>query len=183
MATVLTGLADVAAALRIIEPNADPENIGTAVRHWLEVNGKRALLVFDNATDLVSLAPFLPTAGQAHVIITSTQRKADGLGTVVQTPVFTEAEALAFLAQRTGREDATGARELAAELGFLPLALAQAAAVIAAQHLDYPTYLARLYLARLHTVPVREILKRAREEPYPLDATKTIRQALEAVAA
>ena len=42
-----------------------------------------------------------------------------------------------------------GARQLAEELGFLPLALAQAAAVIAAQHLDYPAY-----LARLRAVPV-----------------------------
>ena len=33
---------------------------------------------------------------------------------------------------------------MAAELGYLPLALAQAAAVIARQHLGYETYLDRL---------------------------------------
>ena len=76
--------------------------------------------------------------------------------------MFTEQEALSFLAQRTGRSDDDGARELAVELGFLPLALAQAAAVIAAQHLDY-----RTYLARLRTVPVQDILKRLTGEPYP----------------
>ena len=65
--------------------------------------------------------------------------------------VFTEQEALAFLAQRTGRPMTAGARELAGELGCLPLALAQAAAVIAAQHLDYPAY-----LARLRAVPVQD---------------------------
>ena len=37
-----------------------------------------------------------------------------------------------------------GARILAAELGCLPLALAQAAAVIASQHLSYATYVDRL---------------------------------------
>ena len=62
---------------------------------------------------------------------------------------------LSFLAQRTGRPDEAGARELAAELGFLPLALAQAAAVIAAQHLDYMTY-----LAQLRAVPVQDLLTR-----------------------
>ena len=46
--------------------------------------------------------------------------------------VFTEQEALTFLAARTGRADAAGAQALAAEVGCLPLALAQAAAVIAA---------------------------------------------------
>ena len=76
--------------------------------------------------------------------------------------MFTEHEALSFLAQRTGRSDDAGARELADELGFLPLALAQAAAVIAAQHLDYPTY-----LGRLRAVPVQDVLKRPTGEPYP----------------
>ena len=70
-----------------------------------------------------------------------------------------------------------GARELAAELGFLPLALAQAAAVIAAQHLDYPAY-----LARLRAVPVQDSLKRATGEPYPHGVAEAIVLALDAVA-
>ena len=86
-------------------------------------------------------------------------------------------EALAFLARRTGRSEDAGARQLAGELGFLPLALAQAAAVIAAQHLDYPTY-----LARLRTVPVQDLLKRAIGEPYPHGAAEAIVLALDAVA-
>ena len=92
--------------------------------------------------------------------------------------MFTEQEALSFLAQRTGRSDDAAARELAGELGFLPLALAQAAAVIAAQHLDYPTY-----LARLRAVPVREYLKRATGEPYPHSVAEAIVLALDAAAA
>jgi hypothetical protein len=57
------------------------------------------------------------------------------LGAAVPVDVFSESEALAFLAERTGSADAEGAREVAAELGYLPLALAQAAAVITGQHL------------------------------------------------
>ena len=52
------------------------------------------------------------------------------LGTPVQVEVFTEEEALAFLTARTRLDDGPGARTLAFELGYLPLALAQAAAVI-----------------------------------------------------
>jgi hypothetical protein len=77
-------------------------------------------------------------------VLTSNQAQAAGYGTPVPVDVFSEDEALAFLAQRTGRVDDVGARELAEELGWLPLALAQAAAVIDVQHLDYPIYLARL---------------------------------------
>jgi 1-deoxy-D-xylulose 5-phosphate reductoisomerase len=62
------------------------------------------------------------------VIITSNQRSVANLGASVPVDVFSEAEALTFLAARTGQADAAGAGVLAAELGCLPLALAQAAA-------------------------------------------------------
>ncbi len=58
--------------------------------------------------------------------------------------VFSEEEALRFLAGRTGLADDAGAAAVAAELGYLPLALAQAGPVIATQQLGYQTYLDRL---------------------------------------
>ena len=114
---------------------------GRAVRRRLEAGGDRCLLVFDNAADPAELLPFLPAAGAARVLVTSNERPVGDLGAGVAVDVFTWEEALAFLAGRTGSADAAGARLLAGELGRLPLALAQAAAVIAAQHLDYPAYL------------------------------------------
>ena len=51
---------------------------------------------------------------------------------------------------------------MAAELGYLPLALAQAAAVIAGQHLAYGTY-----LERLRALPVAQYLTREPGQPYP----------------
>jgi len=100
--------------------------------------------VFDNMTDPKALRPYLPAAGQARVIITSNQQSAAQLGVAVPVDVFTQEEALTFLAARTGLADATGAAQLAGELGYLPLALEQAAAEITAQHLPYATYLGRL---------------------------------------
>ena len=66
------------------------------------------------------------------------------LGTRVPVDVFSAEEALALLDGRTGLADEAGASAVAAELGHLPLALDQAAAVIAGQHLEYAAYLAKL---------------------------------------
>ena len=161
-AAVLAGLAHVAAAARIGEAAGDAREAAVGVRQWLEGDGARRLLVLDNAVDLDGLRPFLPAGGAAQVVITSSRRPASGMGTPVPVDVFTEVEALAYLAGRTGLDDAEGARELAGELGFLPLGLAQAAALIAREHLGYARY-----LARLRSLPVARYLERAEGDPYP----------------
>ena len=64
------------------------------------------------------------------MIITSNQQAVASLGSSVPVDVFSEVEALT-LAARTGQADAVGAQALAEEVARLPLALAQATAVIA----------------------------------------------------
>ena len=92
--------------------------------------------------------------------------------------VFSEAEALTFLAARTGHADAAGAKALAEELGRLPLALAQAAAVIASQHLSYATYLERL--GRLSTA---ELLAAEEAGQYPRGVAAAVLFSLDTVRA
>jgi len=168
-AAVLTGLAQVAVAAGLGPVGEDAGVLAAGVRGWLEADGQRRLLVFDNAVDLDELRPFIPSAGAAQVVITSSRQSAAGLGTGVPVDVFTGDEALAFLAERTGLDDAAGAREVSGELGFLPLGLAQAAALIAREHLSYDTY-----LGRLRALPLAEYLGRVEGDAYPYKTAEAI---------
>lgn len=67
---------------------------------------------------------------------------------------------------------------MAVELGFLPLALAQAATVIAVQHLAYDTY-----LERLHGIPVGELLRPVEAGQYPRGVAAAVLLSLEGVRA
>ena len=173
---ILAGLAAVASGLGLGAGQEDAEAAGRAVRHWLEVDGERCLLVFDNATDPELLQPFLPAVGAGRVIITSNEQSMVNLGAGVPVDVFSVPEALAFLAKRTGLADAEGARKLAAELGCLPLALAQAAAVIAGQRLAYGTY-----LDRLRAMPVGDLLRPVEAGQYPRGVAAAVLLSLEGV--
>ena len=155
--TLLAGLAAVAEAAELSVGGSRPgtADAGQAVRHWLEADGSRRLLVFDGVEDPDLLRPFVPAAGAALVLITVAREPIAELGTNVPVDVFSAEEAFALLDGRTGLADKGGALAVSAELRHLPLALDQAAAVIAEQHLGYGAYLARLraspaggYLAR-----------------------------------
>jgi tetratricopeptide (TPR) repeat protein len=172
-AQVVSGLADVAAALDLDAPDAD--GLARAVRQRLTEDGDCCLIVFDDVTDVDGLAAFLPTGGQCQVLVTSNLEQTAALGLHVPVSAFTPDQALSFLAQRTGRDDAAGAGELASSVGFLPLALAQAAAVIAEQRLDYPTF-----LTRLKQIPVRDYLFHVAGDPYLEGVGETIALALDA---
>jgi len=161
--SLLAGLATVADATEPPdgESESDQGDAARVVRHRLEADGDRCLLVFDDVTDPEVLRPFVPVGGAARVLITSTRPSAPDLGTAVPVDVFTADEAQAFLAGRTGQVDAAGAAALAAELGYLPLALAQAAAVIAGERLGYGAY-----VDRLRTMPVRDSLSQGEVQRY-----------------
>lgn len=90
--------------------------------------------------------------------------------------VFTVEEAAAFLRERTGLDDAGGAHELAEEVGRLPLALGQAAAVLSAQHLSF-----RTVAQRLREMPLDRFLVRDLAEAYPHGVAQAVLLAMDAV--
>ncbi len=89
------------------------------------------LLLFDNAPDRASVAPFVPPAGRGRVLITSRDQIWPP-GRALQVPVLDPEVAAEFLVNRTGDPDRRAALDLADELGGLPLALEQAAAYVQA---------------------------------------------------
>jgi Tetratricopeptide repeat len=177
-AGLAAGLAALAEAAGLGVGGTGGGDLGLAVRHWLEADGDRYLVVFDNASDADLLRPYLPAGGGARVLVTSNRSSVAELGEPVGVEVFTPDEAVAFLAVRTGLSDPAGAASLAAELGFLPLALAQAAAVIRGQRLGYGTY-----LERLRALPVAGYLTRQDGQPYPHGVAEAVLLSLEAVQA
>ncbi|NRQ38613.1 TIR domain-containing protein [Nonomuraea sp. NN258] len=91
---------------------------------------KNWLLIFDNAEDPDGLLPLLPERHTGHVLITS--RRPEWPHAEIRTlDVLPVPAAVEYLRQWGGVTNAGTASELAEALGCLPLALAQAASVIA----------------------------------------------------
>jgi tetratricopeptide (TPR) repeat protein len=154
--TLIAGLSEVAGRLGLAAPDDPGDSLKAALLLRDYLNGQTAdgLLVFDNATSPEELRPFLPAAGPVEVVVTSTRESFQSLGTLVRVPHFDRGQSLEFLTARTGLPLSAAAAELAAELGDLPLALAQAAATINQRpYLGYAGY-----LKLLRTVPVDELL-------------------------
>jgi tetratricopeptide (TPR) repeat protein len=180
---LLAGLADVAEAAGLSVGGTRPgtADAGYAVRHWLEADGRHRLLVFDGVEDPGLLRLFVPAAGAARILITVAREPMAELGTRVPVDVFNAEEALALLDGRTGLADEVGASAVGAELGHLPLALDQAAAVIAGQHLDYAAYLARLRAPSTADQLVRR--EDEEEQPSSRGAAEAVLLSLEAASA
>ncbi len=174
---LLADLAAVADAAGLSDGGSrqDAADAGQAVRRQLEADGERCLLVFDNVEAPEVVRPFLPAAGAADVLITTTQQSVADLGTTVPVDVFSDQEARALLDGRTGLGEA-GAAALAAELGHLPLALTQAAAVMSGQYLAYDPY-----RERLRTLSVTEHLAPEQDEPYPDGVAEAVLLSVDAV--
>ena len=175
-----TGLAAVAEATGLTDGGSgrDIADAGQAVRHLLETDGARCLLVFDDVPDPEVLRPFFPAYGTAQVLITTTRQPTANLATAVPVDVFSADEALSFLAGRTSLDDEAGAAAVASVLGHLPLALALAAPLITGQRHGYARY-----LDRLQTIPTEAFLTGADGQPYPRGAARAVLLSLAAIRA
>ena len=135
---------------------SDSTKVAAAVRRWL---GREPgyLLILDNADDPTLVKNYLPLEPKGHVLLTSRASNFDVLRIKkpIVLPVLTPGEVREFLIKRTGREEALdpterdAARDLAAELGYLPLALEQAAAYMVEHEELFSIYLAAYRALRL----------------------------------
>jgi transcriptional regulator with XRE-family HTH domain len=122
-------VATLGLALGCVQPGAGTEAVRAAVLSELRHRGQW-LLVFDNAEAPADVAPWLPGGG-GHVLITSRQRGWDEVAAPVEIDVLARAESMAILQTRVTVLSGADADKLAAELGDLPLAIAQAAGFMA----------------------------------------------------
>jgi len=108
------------------------------------------LLVFDNVTDPRDLQPYRPAVASGRVLVTSRHPGWGGLGSHVQVDLFTRMESVLLLQRRIPElaEQVALAKELADELGDLPLALEQAAGYIESNGTDPQRYLELFRSAR-----------------------------------
>jgi len=135
-AAVASGLAGLAIALEPELTDVLPlEALTERAVQWLAAHD-RWLLILDNVSDPRDVAPSLARTRAGRLLITS--RLAAGwhqiTSLVVRLDILAEGEAVELLSNiaTQGRPgaDLDGARELCAELGFLPLAIEQAAAYL-----------------------------------------------------
>src|SRR3954454_21874223 len=120
-----------------------PTVAATVDRLLAELRGRnRWLLLFDNAERPGDVADFRP-GGAGHVLITSRYPGWGALGGRLQVDVLTRPETIALLRARIPALDEELAGKLAAELGDLPLAAAQAAGYLEQTDLPPADYLRR----------------------------------------
>jgi tetratricopeptide (TPR) repeat protein len=170
------GFVDMAKLLDLPEKDAtNPDDTVQAVKHWLEHKGEW-LLIFDNADTPEMLKAYYPRTPRGHILLTSRAQLFDTLG--IARPLALEKmdpdEALSFLYTRTGRAQSdpaekNAAADLAAELGYLPLALEQAAAYITAKKARFQDYLASYQ--RQHLALLNKVQPKTGE--YPASVAKT----------
>ncbi len=103
----------------------------------------RWLLIFDNAEAPADVTAWLPGGG-GHVLITSRERGWDEVAAPVEVDVLTRAESIQMLRRRVPGLTEADAGRLAAELGDLPLAIAQAAGFMADTGMPAGEYLGLL---------------------------------------
>ena len=120
----------------------------------------RWLLVFDNAEIPSGVRGWLP-AGNGHVLITSRERGWTEVAASVEIDVLARAESVAILCDRVTGLSGTDADRLAADLGDLPLAVAQAAAFMASSAMSAGQY------SQLLKTRAREILAQGSPVSYP----------------
>jgi TIR domain/Tetratricopeptide repeat len=122
-------VAALAAELGCAAPDADLDTAGRAALGELW-RRDRWLLVFDNAEAPQDLAGWLP-GGAGHVLITSQAHGWAEVTVPVEVDVLARGESVAILRDRVPGLAAEDADLVAAALGHLPLAIAQAAAYLA----------------------------------------------------
>jgi len=157
------------------EEMKEAEVIIEAVRDWMQQNDNW-LFIYDNAEDEKTLQPYLPaqTGTRQHILITS-RNKRFMKSTAVNINVFTETEACDFIYKYTQKPADEHFKDLAKEMGYLPLALDQVGAYMFETKKSYADYLSLYHEKSL------SLLQKYRDNPEKQTAATTWEISLEKI--
>ena len=143
--SVLTGLVQAFTRVRGPDPGDDAQAVAARFVAWLAETDRPWLLVLDDLADTADLEGLWPEGPAGRVLITA--RNPAGIGSergAQQFPVgaFSPREALNYMMLRLSADpdQRIGVADLVADLAGLPLALAQASALIATSGQSCRTY-------------------------------------------
>jgi tetratricopeptide (TPR) repeat protein len=154
-ASVLSGYAAATAAVTGRDQASSGESVAAQFLTWLGETSRPWLVVFDDLASLANIDGLWPAGPVGRVLVTSSDATAVPSGVrVVPVGPFSEREAIGYLSGRLSADPdkRVGAIELARDLDFEPVALAQASAVVANAPLSCREY-------RAHFVRRREQLE------------------------
>ena len=134
--SILSGYAAAARRVGLGVDGLDSEQAAEMLLGWCERTDRRWLLVLDDLTDPAHLAGLWPVGPGGRVLVTTRRRDTTLTNQgrkLIDVGLFTPDEAAAYLSAKLSPDQLEQADQLADKLGHLPLALAQAAAVMAEQ--------------------------------------------------
>jgi len=147
--SVITGYADAAVQLDLADADSGPENLARRFLSFLAGTDRPWLMVVDDLTDPANIVDLWPS-GAGQVVVTTRRRDAalsGGGRIIVDVDAYSPEEAHSYLRERLSPladelpDDALEqAGQLAQDLGYLPLALSQAAAVVIDQAVSCTEY-------------------------------------------
>jgi hypothetical protein len=176
--------AEYAALFEKVFPQRDAaelteRNRAAEVLRELNASSRERLVVIDNAPEHAAVKDWIPRAAACYVLITS-RYAVWGTGRTVSVHELDAPAAREFLFSRTGLGasdpgEAEACTELARTLGYLPLALEQAAAYMLEQAMDFRAYL------EFYREAARDLLRERvpGSTDYPDSVFVTVKAALE----
>jgi len=142
-ATVLAAYKKFAMEMKLLDKEQQNSKLVIeTVLNWMDSHDKW-MFIYDNADNINKNVAWWPRNNRGNILIT-TRNKQNYIGKKVDIVVLEKNESIDFLKKRTRIDDSQNALKLAKRLGFLPLALEQAAAYIEINKITYVEYLSLL---------------------------------------
>jgi hypothetical protein len=158
--------------------NAPEKQVINYLKKYLQNNQIRWLLIFDDSQELDEIREYIPDtcSGKGHILITS-QDTSSWLHIVnehriINLPPLLEKDSVNLITSIIKNfEDSKSASELAAELGYIPLAIVQAVFYIRRENIDITKYLQEFKEFRLEELLTDEDKIKGSEYPYTIAKT------------